>query len=55
MSERLKTGGMRKIAIQNGLATEEDIEGMIKSWEEWQGREEASLGMMNGEIIIRVV
>jgi hypothetical protein len=32
---------------------EGDLEIMADAWEEWVGREEASLGMMHGEILIQ--
>ncbi|RFU30478.1 hypothetical protein B7463_g5882, partial [Scytalidium lignicola] len=38
---------------KSGLATENDFEDMAKDWEEWVQREDASLAMMHGEILIQ--
>lgn len=44
---------MRDAALKAGWVTENDMEEMAKAWEEWQERDEATLGMMHGEIIIQ--
>jgi hypothetical protein len=53
MIERLKTGQMRSKGIEMGFTTEEKIEEMIKAWQEWIETEDATLGIVNGEIIIK--
>jgi hypothetical protein len=47
--ERIRAGRMRDAGINAGLITEEDLDEMVKSWEEWEEREDASLGMMHGD------
>ncbi|KAL2178406.1 S-adenosyl-L-methionine-dependent methyltransferase [Thermothelomyces heterothallicus CBS 202.75] len=51
MINRLRTGQMRDKGIELGIVTEEGIEEMIKAWEEWIGADDATLGIMNGEVI----
>ncbi|KAK3402312.1 S-adenosyl-L-methionine-dependent methyltransferase [Sordaria brevicollis] len=53
MIERLRTGEMRKKGIELALTTEEGVEEMIRGWREWMGREDANLGIVNGEVIVR--
>jgi hypothetical protein len=53
MIERLRTGQMREKGIEMGLTTEEGIEEMIKAWEEWIETDDATLGIMNGEVIVK--
>jgi hypothetical protein len=53
MIERLRTGQMRSKGIELGITTEEKIEEMIKAWQEWIETEDATLGIVNGEIIIK--
>jgi hypothetical protein len=53
MIERLRTGQMRAKGIEMGITTEEDIDEMIKGWEQWIETDDATLGIMNGEVIVR--
>lgn len=53
MIDRLRTGQMRDKGIELGIVTEEDIEEMIKAWERWIEADDATLGIMNGEVIWR--
>ncbi|CAM1501186.1 Fc.00g103480.m01.CDS01 [Cosmosporella sp. VM-42] len=53
MAERLRTGHMRGKSLELGIATEAEISQMADAWEEWAGTDDASLGIMNGEIIIQ--
>ncbi|SPQ26431.1 e0457765-177d-4f87-a10c-ad29bd81645c [Thermothielavioides terrestris] len=53
MIGRLKEGPMRSKALETGLATEEEIEEMVKAWEEWIRTDSATLGIMNGEVVIK--
>ncbi|OAP62944.1 hypothetical protein AYL99_02171 [Fonsecaea erecta] len=53
LCEQLRGGPMREKAIKFGLATEGDFEGMTKAWEEWAKRDDASLAMLNGEILVQ--
>lgn len=50
--DRVREGPMRERGLKAGLATEADLEEMAEAWEEWIGREDASVAMMSGEIII---
>ncbi|KAE8447220.1 hypothetical protein EG329_011051 [Mollisiaceae sp. DMI_Dod_QoI] len=53
MVERVRGGKIRNAALAAGWVTEEDLEEMAKAWEEWEETDEASLGMMHGEILIQ--
>lgn len=53
MIQRLVDGPLRAKALELGLATKEDLDGMVKGWEEWMAAEDATLGIMNGEVIVR--
>lgn len=53
MISRLRTGQMRDKGLEMGITTVEDIEEMIKAWEEWIQTEGATLGLMNGEVIVK--
>ena len=53
MVERILGSQMRKAGLETGLITEDDVDEMAKSWEEWQERDDASLGMIHGEILIQ--
>jgi hypothetical protein len=44
---------LREKALNLGLTTEDDLEEMAKSWEEWAKRDDASLAMLHGEILIQ--
>lgn len=52
-AERCRDGESRKRNIALGLATEEEYEKMATAWEQWIAAEDGSLGIMNGELIIR--
>ncbi|KAH6842302.1 S-adenosyl-L-methionine-dependent methyltransferase [Chaetomium sp. MPI-CAGE-AT-0009] len=54
MISRLRTGQMRDKGLEMGITTVEDIEEMIKAWEEWMKTEGATLGIMNGEVIVKM-
>ncbi|KAL9087505.1 MAG: hypothetical protein Q9165_006616 [Trypethelium subeluteriae] len=51
--ERVHSGRLRTTGLESGLVTESDLEEMGKAWEEWRERDDASLGMMHGEILIQ--
>ena len=53
MIGRLRTGQMRDQGLELGITTEEGIEEMIKGWEEWIEAGDATLGIMNGEVIVK--
>ena len=44
---------MREKALKMGLGTENDFEEMVKAWEKWAKRADASLAMLNGEILVQ--
>ena len=44
---------MREKALQFGLAAENDLEDMARAWEAWAERDDASLAMLHGEILVR--
>jgi hypothetical protein len=53
MVERVRGGRLREVGLKSGLVTENDLEEMSKAWEEWAERDDASLAMMHGEILIQ--
>ncbi|KAL2205172.1 methylase [Sarocladium strictum] len=55
MIGRFREGEIRDRAIRTGLATEEGMEAMIDGLERWMSCEDASMGLMHGEIIIEVI
>jgi hypothetical protein len=55
MIGRFREGEIRDRAIRTGLATEEGMDAMIDGLERWMGCEDASMGLMHGEIIIEVI
>ncbi|KAE9380883.1 methylase [Stipitochalara longipes BDJ] len=48
-------GGQRlhEKALKFGLSTENDLEEMANAWEEWAKRDDATLAMLHGEILIQ--
>ena len=52
MIQRLQTGQMRGKGLELGITTEGDIDNMIEAWRQWIETDEATLGIMNGEVII---
>ncbi|KAK5046182.1 hypothetical protein LTR84_008639 [Exophiala bonariae] len=49
----LRGGSLREKALKHGLGTEDDFEKMANAWEKWAKTEDASLAMLNGEILIQ--
>lgn len=43
---------MREGGFKSGLVTEDELKEMAEAWEEWAKRDDASLAMINGEILI---
>lgn len=52
MAGQVRDGMVGEIAKKTGLATEEDLEEMATAWEDWATREDSSLAMMHGEIVV---
>ena len=46
-------GFLREKALEFGPGTENDLEEMAKAWEEWAKRDDASLAMLHGEILVQ--
>ncbi|KAJ7180777.1 S-adenosyl-L-methionine-dependent methyltransferase [Mycena filopes] len=46
-------GALRKGGLATGMTTEDDLEEMAKAWEEWSKNDDATLGMLHGEVIIQ--
>lgn len=44
---------MRQAGLDTGLTTEDELEEMAKGWKEWEKAEDATLGMLQGEILIQ--
>lgn len=53
MIQRLRDGPMRSRALELGIATEDELDQMVKGWEEWIVTDDATLGLMNGEVIVK--
>ena len=53
MVQRLLHGPLRSKALELGIVTEDELDGMVKAWEEWMVTSDATLGLMNGEVIVR--
>ncbi|KAI7280538.1 hypothetical protein KC345_g4688 [Hortaea werneckii] len=53
MAKRVRHGGMRQKGLEMGIATEADLKEMAEAWDEWVAIEDACLGCMHGEILIR--
>jgi 2-polyprenyl-3-methyl-5-hydroxy-6-metoxy-1,4-benzoquinol methylase len=49
----VRGGRLRDIGVKAGFATEADLEEMAKAWEEWAKRDDSSLAMIHGEILIQ--
>ncbi len=53
MAERALNGEMRRKAVEIGAMTDDQAEEMAAAWQEWAARDDASMGMMHGEILIQ--
>ncbi|KAH8679751.1 S-adenosyl-L-methionine-dependent methyltransferase [Tricladium varicosporioides] len=53
LCDQLRGGSLREKALKFHLGTENDLEEMAKGLEEWAKRDDASLAMMQGEILIQ--
>ncbi len=53
MITQLQRGRMRTIGLESGWVTEDDLEEMAGAWEQWRESDDATLGMLHGEIIIQ--
>lgn len=52
MKARMMDGQMRAKAIEMDIATEKESDEMAEAWEEWSRTDDATLGIMNGEVLI---
>lgn len=52
LRERARAGGMRQKAIEEGLRTAEQMDEMVKAWDEWIKAEDACIACINGEIVV---
>ncbi|KAK7185259.1 hypothetical protein DPSP01_000900 [Paraphaeosphaeria sporulosa] len=53
LCEQLRGGGLRAKAMKFELGEDEDFEEMAKAWEEWAERDNSSLAMLQGQILIQ--
>jgi hypothetical protein len=53
LCDQLRGGFMREKALKFGLGNDTDFEEMAKAWEEWANRDDASLAMLHGEILVQ--
>ena len=49
----IRSGRLRDAGLKAGLTTEHDLEGMAKAWEEWAEKDDASIAMLHGEILMQ--
>ncbi|KAK0386390.1 hypothetical protein NLU13_6227 [Sarocladium strictum] len=54
MIARFKGGEIRERAVRTGLASEEEMEAMVRGLERWIDSEDASMGLLHGELLINV-
>ncbi|KAE8452250.1 hypothetical protein EG329_000950 [Mollisiaceae sp. DMI_Dod_QoI] len=52
LCDQLRGGGLREKALKFSLGTEDDFEEMAKAWEEWAKRDDGTLAMLQGEILV---
>ncbi|KAJ3152188.1 hypothetical protein HDU89_001407 [Geranomyces variabilis] len=53
-AERTLASDFAKTALAKGVATQEQLEAVSKTWREWGAREDPWFALLNGEIIARV-
>jgi hypothetical protein len=53
LCDQLRGGSLRDIALKFDLGTEDGLEKMSKAWEEWAEKDDASLAMLHGEILVQ--
>ena len=53
LCDQLRGGSLREKALKFGLGANNDFEEMAKAWEEWAERDDASLAMLQGEVLIQ--
>lgn len=51
--QRCREGEFRKKGLEMGIATEDEFEQMAVDWGKWIDAEDGSLGLVNGELIIK--
>lgn len=51
--DRILSGEIRKQALELGLATEAEMDEMGAEWQRWIETEDATCGMIHGQIIVR--
>lgn len=54
MGERVVQSSFAKMAIEGGIATQEQLKEIEQGWKEWVAAEDGWFGVMNSEIICRV-
>ncbi len=53
LCDQLRGGALREKALKFGLGAGNDFEEMAKAWEEWAEKDDASLAMLHGEVLIQ--
>ena len=51
--DAVRGGRLREKAIKSGLYTEDDLDQMSMAWEMWMKKDDASVAMLHGEILIQ--
>jgi hypothetical protein len=49
----IRGGRIREGGLKSELVTENDLEEMARAWEEWVEKDDATLAMIQGEILIQ--
>lgn len=52
MAAQVRGGMVGEIAKKTGLASGNDLDEMASAWEYWATREDSSLAMIHGEVVI---
>lgn len=53
LCDQLRGGSLREKALKFDLGTENEFEEMANAWEEWAQRDDATLAMLQGEILVQ--
>ena len=53
LSDRVRGGRLREAGLKSGPATEADLQGVARDWEDWMEKADASVAMMHGEVLIQ--
>lgn len=52
MRERLIGGHTRRKSLELGISTESELDEMAQAWQDWAGTDDATFGLVNGQVLI---